>query len=245
MTQEVRYAAGPPVTTGGPLRAIGIAGLLVLLVVGAVATWQWLDSRFFSIGIEDAGSTTFDKAVLLERVRAFELVTTKDTFSTKSSTDFHKRLNLGVTKIGLPGFLAGQELDVRADVTVSAGVDLAQIKPQDIEVIKQGAGSVVVIRIPPAQITSTEINPDTFDISHSQGFVTRIGNTVGLRDKDVRDGAVAAVTIIAQEEALAGGLLTAAGLEAKTRLQAFLQSLPQGQGEQVTYLVEFQAPPAR
>ena len=244
MTQDVQYAAGQPMVTGGPLKAIGLAGLLVLLVIGAVASWQWLDTRFFSIGIEDAGSTTVDQAVLLERVRAFELVTTKDTYDTQSNTDFHKRLNLGVKKFGLPGFLAGQELDVKADVTVSAGVDLAQIQPQDIEVISQGAGSVVVIRIPPAQITSTEINPDTFDISTDQGLFTRIQGTIGLGDKDVRDGAVGAVTSIAQEEALAGGLLTQAGLEAKARLQEFLQALPQAEGERTTYLVEFQAPPA-
>jgi hypothetical protein len=149
-----------------------------------------------------------------------------------------------VRSFGLPGFLAGQELDVKAEVTVSAGVDMAQIRPEDIEVIDQGGGSVVVIRIPPSQITSTEINPESFDISTDQGLFTRMQGAVGLGDKDVRDGAVAAVTSIAQEEALKGGLLEQASLEAKKQLQEFLQALPQGEGQHVTYLVEFQAPPA-
>ena len=248
VTQNSQWASAPVVVGGiGAGKAAKwavLAGLTFVLVVGSLASWQWLDSHFFSIGIEDAGSTAVDEAVLLERVRAFELVTTKDTYDTRSNTDFHKRLNLGVTKFGLPGFLAGQELDVKAEVTVSAGVDMAQIRPEDIEVIDQGGGSVVVIRIPPSQITSTEVRPETFDISTDQGLFTRMQGAVGLGDKDVRDGAVSAVTSIAQEEALKGGLLQQASMEAKTRLQAFLQSLPQGEGEQVTYLVEFQAPPA-
>jgi hypothetical protein len=91
----------------------------------------------------------------------------------------------------------------------------------------------------------TEIDGDTFDISTSQGLFDRIGSSIGLGGRDVRDGAVEAVTSIAQEEAVRGGLLTEASVAAREQLQQFLQGLPQGEGQQVIYLVDFQVPPAQ
>jgi hypothetical protein len=169
-------------------------------------------------------------------------VTTRDTYDTNSNTEFHKRLNLGITKMDLPGFVAGEELDVSAQVTVAAGVDLSGIQPEDIEIIEQAGGAVVLVRIPEAQIMGTEIGADSFDISTSQGLLDRIGSTVGLGGRDVRDGSVAAVTSIAQEVAVRGGLLDEARVAARDQLQAFLQGLPQPEGGSVTYRVEFQAP---
>lgn len=248
MSDNVHYIAVRQAATGGfsPGRAagwLGLVGMSVFLLIGGFVTWQWVDHHILSLGIEDAGSTTVNQAELLDRVRTFELVTTKDTYDTNSNTDFHKRLNLGVTKIGLPGFVAGQELDVDAKVTVSAGVDMARITPDDIEVIQQGTGAVVVIRIPEAYITSTEIDPESFDISTSKGILTRFRTSIGFGEKDVRDGAVAAVTTLAREEAVRGGLLEEARLEAKNRLQGFLTALPQPAPGTVIYLVEFQAGP--
>jgi len=222
-------------TTAASLVIVGLA------VVGGIFTWRWFDS-FGGVGIENAGSTTVDQAELVERVRAFELVTTRDTYDTNSNTEFHKRLNLGITKMDLPGFVAGEELDVSAQVTVAAGVDLSGIQSEDIEIIEQAGGAVVLVRIPEAQIMGTEIGADSFDISTSQGLLDRIGSTVGLGGRDVRDGSVAAVTSIAQEEAVRGGLLDEARVAARDQLQAFLQGLPQPEGGSVTYRVEFQAP---
>jgi hypothetical protein len=246
MTQEAQLAARPAAVPSFKFtRSAGnVAGVVVLVfaVLGAFVAWQWVDGNLFGIGLEDAGQTTVDEAQLVERVKSFELVTTRDTYDTRSNTDFHKRLNLGVKTIGLPGFIAGEELDVKAQVEVAAGVDLAGITPEDIEIISNGDGSVVVVRIPQAQILSSQIDADSFDISTGQGLLNRIGSSVGLGGKDVRDGAVGAVTSLAEDEAVRNGLLTEASLAAKEQLQAFLQSLPQGEGEQVTYLVEFQAP---
>jgi len=183
---------------------------------------------------------TVDEAELLERVQAFELVTVKDTYSSQSHTEFKKRLNAGFTKVSLPGWVAGQELDVSAEVTVAAGVDLSQVRPEDIQVIPQGRDAVVVIRIPEANITSTEINGETFDISTSAGVMTRFRRTIGLGEQDVRDPSVGVVTSLAREQAIRDGILAEATEEARRRLQEFLQSLPQTGPGQTTYLVELQ-----
>lgn len=249
MSQEVQYVAVQPVgaapfNVSKTLKWFAGSLVAVLVLIGALVSWRWIDGTLFGLGIEDAGTTTVDEAQLLERVRTFELVTTRDTYDTQSNTEFHKRLNLGIKKFSLPGFLAGEELDVKAQVTVAAGVDLAGITPDDLQVIQQGDGTVVVVRIPQAQLMGTEIDGESFDISTGQGLFDRMGSAVGLGGRDVRDGAVDAVTKLAEEAAIAGGLLTEASLAARDQLQGFLQSLPQGEGEQVVYLVEFQAPPA-
>lgn len=228
-----------------PWRAAGWLTLLATvagIVLTAYMGWRWLDSNIFSIGIEDAGTVTVNEAELIESIRSFELVTVKNSYDASSNTDFKKRLNAGFTKIALPGWIAGQELDVEAEVTVAAGVDLNQVRAEDIEIIKQGSNSVVVVRIPEAQITSTEVNAETFDISTGSGLLTKVRGGVGLGNRDVRDGALEQVTAEARRQALDEGILAVATREARARLQAFLQGLPQTGDGSVVYLVEVQAP---
>jgi hypothetical protein len=233
--------------TFSPVRAAGWLTLLAtaaFIAFGGYLTWRRADDHIFSLGIEDAGTTTVNHAELLERVQAFELVTTKDTFDTRSNKDFHKRLNLGLTKVGLPGFLAGQELDVEAQVTVAAGVDLSRVTADDLEVIQNGENAVVVVRIPEAQLTSTEVDPESFDIDTSAGLLTRVRTTVGFSERDVRDDALEEVTKLARESALEAGITDEATRLAREQLQAFLQSLPQTGDTNVTYLVELQPNPS-
>ena len=226
-----------------PWRAAGwlmLLGTLAVMGLTAYVGWNLLDKYLFSVGIEDAGETTVDQAALLEQVQAFELVTLKNTYDTQSHTEFKQRLNAGITKIGLPGWVAGQELDVKAEVTVAAGVDLSLVRPEDIRVIQQGKDAVVVVRIPEANITSTEVNSETFDISTSAGLLTRFRRSIGLGEQDVRDPSVGMVTTLAREQAIRDGILGEATEEARARLQAFLQGLPQTGSGQTTYLIELQ-----
>jgi hypothetical protein len=241
---------GRQTSTGGfsPGRAAGwlaLLGTLVFMALTAYVSWNWLNAHIFSIGIQDAGQVTVNEAELLQRVQAFEIVTVKNTYDSRSHTEFKKRLNTGFTQVSLPGWIAGQELDVAAQVTVAAGVDLSQLGPQDIRVIQQGQDAVVVIRIPEAQVTSTEINAGSFDISTNAGVLTRFRRTIGLGERDVRDASVGMVTKVAQEQALRDGILAEATQEARSRLEAFLQSLPQSGPGQTTYLVELQPTPPR
>lgn len=226
-----------------PWRAAGwltLLGTLAVIGLTAYVGWGLLDKYLFSLGIEDAGQETVNEAELLAQVQAFELVTLKNTYDTESQTEFKQRLNAGITKIGLPGWVAGQELEVKAEVTVAAGVDLSQVRPEDIRVIQQGKDAVVVIRIPEADITSTEVNADTFDISTSAGLLTRFRRSIGLGERDVRDPSVGMVTDLAREQAIKDGIIAQATEEARARLQAFLQGLPQTGDGETTYLVELQ-----
>jgi hypothetical protein len=230
-----------------PFRSLGWGlsfALIAFAALGAFLSWRWIDDHILSLGIEDAGTTTVNTAELAERVQSFELVTMKDTYDTRSNKDFHQRLNLGLTKVGLPGFIAGQELDVEARVRVSAGVDLSQVTPEDIEVIQNGDDAVIVVRIPEAQLTSTEVEAESFDIDTSAGLLTHFRNTVGLEGKDVRDDALESVTAVAREEALRSGITDEATHAAREQLQSFLQSLPQTGDGTTTYLVEVQPNPS-
>lgn len=250
MTERVQYIAVPAATSARTFSPFRAAGWLVLISTAVIVafsgylTWRWFDDHILSLGIEDAGTTTTNTVALVERIQSFELVTTKDTYDTRSNTDFKKRLNLGVTRIGLPGFVAGQELDVKANVTVAAGADLSQVRPEHVEVIQNGNDAVVIVRIPEAQITSVAVDPESFDISTSAGILTRMRSTIGLGERDVRDGALEAVTALARDEALRSGILDEATRQARQQLQAFLQSLPQTGDGSVTYRVELQPTPA-
>lgn len=237
----LRIQLVPPRPRFDPLRALGWVALLATLVTlaaGGYLTWRWADDHLFSLGIQDAGQAHVDSAALLERVHTLDLVTVRDTYDTHANTEFHKRLNAGLATFELPGWVAGQELDVHAKVTVSAGVDLSQVAPEDITVTAAGRDATVTIAIPEARVTSTEIDPSAFDITTHAGLLTRLRKTVGLGERDVRDQAVGAVTSVARDEALREGVLEAAGAEARARLQALLQSLPQPPGgAHVTYAV--------
>ncbi|MEO6398360.1 MAG: DUF4230 domain-containing protein [Tepidiformaceae bacterium] len=233
-----------------PLRAAGwllVASAVVVLIYGGWVGWRWVNDNLFSLGVEDAGQVTVDRAQLLASVRAFELVTVKNTYDSSSHTAFKKRLNAGFTKIPLPGWVAGEELDVKAKVVVAAGVDLQQVTASDIEVLREGPDPVVVIRIPEATILSTEIDAQSFNISTGSGLLTKVGQTVGInRGDDIRDGSVASVVSAAQKQAIEDQILPQATEEARAKLQAFLQALPQaGGGSHVLYLVEIQHAPAR
>lgn len=212
---------------------IFLATSLLFLGLGAVVTWRWVDGNFLHWGIAEGEEEAVDHAVLLERVRAFELATVKHTYGTEARIETQNVLNAGPRRITLPGFLAGQSLDVEADVVITAGVDMARVQPEDMEIICQGKLCQVTIRVPAPEILSAEIVPNSLDMSTSEGLITRLG----IGEKDLRDRAADQVVIVAKEQAIRQGILTDAARETERRLQAFLQSLPQTGDGKITYTV--------
>lgn len=225
--------------------AVGRAGVwffalasLLLLVLSSVIAWRWLDNNILHWGVAEGTTTEVNHAELLERVRAFELATVKHTYGGQAHVDANKVLNAGPARVSLPSWVAGQKLDVTGKVIVTAGVDLSKVKPEDMTVTREGKDTRVTIRVPAPEILSAELVPNSLDMSTSSGVITRLGQSVGVNEKDLRDRAADQVVLVAKESALEQGILDDASYEAERRLRAFLQSLPQGGDGRVTYVIE-------
>lgn len=256
MLEDSQYANVPdqPEPSGEHRRsggaAAGKAGVwffmlaaLLLFGLSAVVTWQWLDRNVLHWGVAEGRTETVNHAALLERVRAFELATVKHTYAGQAHVDATKMLNAGPVRLPLPGWAAGQQLDVTGKVTVTAGVDMSRVRPEDMQVTRQGKETRVLIRVPAPAVLSTELVPNSLDMSTSSGVLTRVGRAVGVHERDLRDRAADQVMLTARDTALQQGILDDAARETERRLQGFLQSLPQP-GGRVTYVVEV-APPAQ
>lgn len=220
---------------------IFLATSLLFLGLGAIITWRWVDGNFLHWGVVEGKEETVDGAVLLERVRAFELATVKHTYDTEARIEAQSILNAGPRRITLPGFIAGQTLDVEADVVITAGVDMASVQPEDMTITCQGKLCQVTIRVPAPEILSAEIVPNSLDMSTNEGLITRLG----IGEKDLRDRAADQVVLTAKEQAIRQGILIDAARESERRLQAFLQSIPQGSDLKITYVVITKDPPTQ
>jgi hypothetical protein len=176
-------------------------------------------------------------------LRVFQVVTVKDKYQANAQIDVDKVFAAGPARVNLPGWVAGQKLNVSGDVVVAAGVDLSALGRDDIEVKRQGRETHVIISVPQPEILSTELVPNTIDIDTSQGVFTRLKTRLGFSETDLRDKAVDQLALSAQRAAATKGLLTEASSETQRRLEAFLQALPRGAGDTVTY--EIQVKPRR
>ncbi|MGI8552936.1 MAG: DUF4230 domain-containing protein [Dehalococcoidia bacterium] len=217
---------------------VGCTLLSVLAVVGAgVATWHWVDHNVLSTGLTAGRTQTLNQAELLDRVRAFQLVTVKQTYAGQTHRNVAEVLNAGSRHIPLPGLLAGQQLSAKGRVTVTAGVDLAKVGPDDMQVMRKGKDATVLIHVPGAQVMSAELQPNTLSMSTSAGLLTQIGQALGLSKETMRNRAADEVVGVARDSAQQQGILNDASQETEHRLQAFLQSLPQNGSGHVTYVV--------
>ena len=213
------------------------AASLMFLALASVTTWRWLDNNLLHWGVADKPEQTVDRVELLRRIQAFELATIKHTYSARAHVEAPKELQAGPQRVSLPLWAAGQQLDVKAKVTVTAGVDLSRVRPEDMEVIREGRDTRVIIHVPAPQVLSTELVPNSMDMSTRTGVLTRIGQAVGKEETDLRDRAADEVGRVARDEAIQQGILDEAARETERRLQDFLQALPQT-GGRVIYVVK-------
>ena len=216
---------------------------LVAIAFSAFMAWNWFNANVFSLGINDGETTVVNQARLLEKVRAFEIVTIKHTYQSNAAIEASKDLTVGVTDFGLPSWLAGQKMQVNGRVTVTAGADLSQLKPEDITVVRQGDRVLVTVFLPAPQVVSAEPVPNSIDIETSQGVLTRLRTRVGFSEKDLKDGALDRLIAVAKDGAVKNGLLDDAQRETQWRLEGFLNSLPAAGDTHVTYIVRMQPAP--
>jgi hypothetical protein len=219
-----------------------IAALAAMAFTSFMA-WRWLDANVLGLGINDGETTVVNQALLLEKVRAFEVVTIKHTYQSNASIEASKDLNVGLTDFGLPSWLAGQKMQVNGRVTVTAGADLSKVRPQDITVVRKGDNLEVTILLPQPHVVSVEPVPNSIDIETSQGVLTRLRTRVGFSEQDLKDGALDRLVAVAREGAVKNGLLDDAQRETHWRLEGFLNSLPGAGSGHVTYVVRMQPAP--
>ncbi|HUH62500.1 MAG TPA: DUF4230 domain-containing protein [Terracidiphilus sp.] len=115
----------------------------------------------------------------------------------------------------LPNFLVGEKLLLIAHGDVTAGIDLAQLKPSDVSV----HGDSVTVRLPQAQVFSTRIdNAKTRIYSRTTGLLVSADPDLESR---VRQAAEDQIT----QAALAQGILDKARENARNSVSALLTGL--------------------
>jgi hypothetical protein len=216
-------------------------GVLLVLAFGAFLTWRWLDDNLLHWGIEDEKVTRVNSTELIARLKAFEVITTKHSYSVRAGIDIDKSLAAGPVRVSLPGWVAGQEMNARADALVAAGVDLSGLTEDSIQMESIGGHSRVIIHVPEPLITSTELVAGTTDIDTGQGVLTRARTRLGLSETDLRDKAGDQLVRAAQEAAVKNGILLEARGQAKTQLEQFLHRLAGASGQPVSYEIVFEA----
>jgi Protein of unknown function (DUF4230) len=220
------------------IKVLLMLGVIMFLGFSGYLTWRWADRNLLHWGIQGGQTTRVNTADLVERLHVFEVVSVKDRYRASSQIDVDKVFAAGPARVGLPGWVAGQRLDVSGDVVVAAGVDLGSLRASDIDVQRQGREMHVIIAVPQPEILSTELVPNSFDVDTSQGVLTRIKTRLGFSETDLRDKAVDQLTQSAQKAAVNKGLLDEAATETQRRLVTFLQGLPQSGGDRITYEIQ-------
>ncbi len=219
-----------------------LASTALLLGVG-VLTWRWAEQQLFHTGLTSSQQATVNRTELLHEVQAFQLVTIKQTYATRTQETVNQAFTLGTSRVNLPGWLAGEQLTVQGQAQVLAGVDLAQIRPEDIAVRESGRTRTVQLTIPAPRIVGTELVPNTLRVSTTEGFLPEIEQALGISDDQLRTRSADLLLQAGRQAAEQHGIEASAAAEAQRQLTSFLQSLPAG-GGQVTYRVTVRPSPA-
>jgi len=115
----------------------------------------------------------------------------------------------------LPDFLVGEKLLLIAHGEVTAGVDLAQLKPGDVWV----HGDSVTVKLPQPQVLSTRIdNARTRIYSRTTGLLVAADPNLETQVRQVAEDQI-------EKAALADGVLDKARENARTSVTALLEGL--------------------
>lgn len=211
----------------------------VLLVIAGVTAWRWTDQHLLHVGFTTSKTTTVNRTELVRQIRAFQLITVKQTYATRTQQSISQTFSVGTSRMSLPVWLAGEQMTVQGQVQVLAGVDLAQVGPNDIVVRESGTHRAVQVTIPRAEVLSTELVPNTLRVSTTAGVLPQLEQALGISDDQLRDRAADLLLQAGREAAEQQGIEASAAAEAQQQLADFLQTLP-SDGGRVTYAVAVQ-----
>jgi hypothetical protein len=214
-----------------------------LLLMGGVLAWRWTDQHLPHLGMNSAETQAVNRTELLRQIQAFQLITVEQTYSARTQQRVDQSFDLGSSHVALPDWLAGEQLTVQGQARVLAGVDLAQVRPEDIHVTGSGKHRSVQVNIPPAQVLSTELMPNTLRVSTTSGLLPLVEQAFGINDDQLRNRSADLLVQAGRQAAEQQGIDAAAGAAAQQRLAGFLQNLS-ADGGQVSYTVSVKPMPA-
>jgi hypothetical protein len=191
----------------GTLVAGIVLGFVLLIAFSHVAHngwWNWLASSVTgrSTTIDVSSPSVVEKIRQLSRMETIEYSLDKIVEGDRENAY-------------LPGFLAGDKMLLVAHGEVIAGIDLARLKPGDVEV----KGDAVKVKLPPAQILTTRIdNGKTRVYSRTTGLLVAADPNL---ESEVRQAAEQQIG----QAALDDGILDKARANARTSVTALLYGL--------------------
>ena len=194
--------AGPGCLLAGILVILSLVTLV--LVIGAVL-------RAPTKLLRDAAQkkeSQIDIAAVVDEVRALSRLETAAARAMHVSTITQ---SYGV----IPDFIAGDELTLIAVGEVIAGVDLSEIRPEDVWV----EDDVLVLRLPSPRILVSRLDNDETKVINRETGVFRKAD-IGLEGR-ARADAERGI----RKEALQNGILDDAAKNARLKLAAFLHTL--------------------
>jgi hypothetical protein len=119
----------------------------------------------------------------------------------------------------LPDMLVGDRMLMVVRGQTIAGVDMSQMKPDDVQIIENGSGRTVRIVLPPSQIFVT-----TIDNQHTRVYARTTGLLVP-QDINLESETRAKAQTELQKAALEDGILDAASKNARSTVTAMVEGL--------------------
>ena len=191
-------------------RGVAAALIAVVFVIGitlAGAWYVWQQTRHVATEVLlKPHEEQIDIAALVTRVRALNRLETASMHVIHVST-ITQSYEL------VPNALAGDELTFLAAGDVIAGIDLSQLRQQDVS---RDADGTIVVRLPPSQVLVTRIdNRESRVIDRKTGFFRRADMNLESRARQYAEAGI-------RNEAVKKGILPLASQNAEVKVAELL-----------------------
>lgn len=211
MTMQYDYRSGRG--SSGTLFSVIVSLLLGATVLGVFVhrARVGLAGRIASYITGEPMNVISDRAVVDRVQRLNRLETAMYTLDTVVESDESSAI--------LPDALAGDHLLMIVQGETIAGIDMSQLKAENVVITERGAERDIKVTLPPSQVFLT-----TIDNQHSRVYTRETGLFVKA-DPNLESQTRAKAQGQLQEAALSDGILDVATKNARTTIAAMLQGL--------------------
>lgn len=188
---------------------VGIFLLGTAIVVLLVAVLIYRDAERAAAALTRQNEQTLDLSLVINQIRGLNRLETAAMRVTHVGT-------ISQTYTLIPNALAGDELTLYSVGDVFAGVDLAQLQPDDV---RREPNGTIVIHLPAASILVSRLdNRQTHIVSRRTGIFRRADQQLEARGRQYAE-------ISIRNEAVHRGILTLAQQNAQQRIASLARSL--------------------